>query len=53
MKKFPCERIALDAQGGGIAVIECLHDHDKIQVGELPIWPTIDPEKEKDTDGES
>lgn len=53
MKKFPCSRIALDAQGGGIAVIEGLHDQDKIQAGELPIWPTVDLEKEKDTDGES
>ena len=24
---------------------------DKIQQGELPIWPTIDENKEKDTDG--
>ena len=53
MKRFPCERIALDSQGGGIAVIEGLHDTDKMKHGELPIWPTIDLEKEKDTDGES
>ena len=52
MKVFPCEEIALDAQGGGIAIIEALHDKDKIQQGELPIWPTIDEKKEKDTDGE-
>ena len=50
MKVFPCEEIAMDAQGGGIAVMEALHDDDKIQEGELAIWPTID-EKEKDTDG--
>ena len=42
MKVFPCEEIALDAQGGGIAIMEALHDKDKIQEGELPIWPTID-----------
>ncbi len=53
MKLFPCIHIALDAQGGGIAVMESLHDKDKIQDGELPIWPTIDDKKEKDTDGES
>jgi hypothetical protein len=53
MKLFPCIHIALDAQGGGIAVMESLHDKDKIQEGELPIWPTIDDKKEKDTDGES
>tara|TARA_R110002110_G_scaffold116900_2_gene288874 strand:- start:884 stop:2860 length:1977 start_codon:yes stop_codon:yes gene_type:complete len=52
MKVFPCEEIALDAQGGGIAIIEALHDKDKIREGELPIWPTVDEKKEKDTDGE-
>ena len=52
MKVFPCQEIALDAQGGGIAIMEALHDKDKIQEGELPIWPTIDEKKEKDTDGE-
>lgn len=50
MKVFPCERIALDAQGGGVAIEEALHDTDKIQEGELPIWPTIDENKSKDTD---
>ncbi len=53
MKLFPCIHIALDAQGGGIAIMESLHDKDKIQEGELPIWPIIDEKKEKDTDGES
>jgi len=52
MKLFPCQHIALDAQGGGIAVMEGLHDKDKIQDGELPIWPVIDDDKPKDTDGE-
>jgi hypothetical protein len=51
MKVFPCERIALDAQGGGIAIMEAFHDPDKIQDGELPIWEIIDDDKEKDTDG--
>jgi len=50
MKLFPCVHIAMDAQGGGIAVMEALHDKDKIQSGEHPIWPTIDENKEKDTD---
>ena len=53
MKLFPCEEIALDAQGGGIAIIEALHDKDKIREGEVPIWPTIDENKEKDTDREA
>ena len=42
----------MDAQGGGVAVMESLHDKDKIQEGEMAIWPTIDDNKEKDTDGE-
>ena len=46
---FPCAEIALDAQGGGIAVMEALHDKDKIGEDEVAIWPTID-DKEKDTD---
>jgi len=49
MKSFPCAEIAMDAQGGGIAVMEALHDKDKIPAGELPIWPVIE-EKAKDTD---
>jgi hypothetical protein len=53
MKVFPCLEIALDAQGGGIAVMEALHDKDKISEGEVPIWPTIDENKPKDTDDHS
>ena len=52
MKVFPCLEIALDAQGGGIAVMEALHDKDKIPEGEAPIWPVIE-EKEKDTDDQA
>lgn len=52
MKIFPCIHIAMDAQGGGVAVMESLHDRDKIQEGEIAIWPTIDENKEKDTDDE-
>lgn len=52
MKLFPCIHIAMDAQGGGIAVMESLHDKDKIKDGEVAIWPTIDEDKEKDTDDE-
>ena len=50
MKIFPCIHIAMDAGGGGIAVMESLHDSDKIKEGELPIWPVIDDDKPKDTD---
>ena len=51
MRVFPCVHLAMDAQGGGIAVMEALHDSDKIKEGEVPIWPVIDDNKEKDTDG--
>jgi hypothetical protein len=49
MKTFPCESIGMDAQGGGIAVEEALHDPDKVDVGEQLIWPIIE-DKEKNTD---
>jgi hypothetical protein len=52
MLLYPCVHIAIDAQGGGVAVTESLHDQDKIKPGELAIWPTIDDDKPKDTDGE-
>ena len=52
MRVFPCAEIALDAQGGGIAVMEALHDKDKIREGEVAIWPVIDYDKPKDTDDE-
>ena len=52
MKLFPCVHIAMDAQGGGIAVMESLHDKDKIQHDEAAIWPVIDDDKPKDTDDE-
>ena len=50
MKVFPCERIGLDAQGGGVAIEEALHDIDKLEKHEVPIWPIIDDKKRKDTD---
>jgi len=52
MKTFPCERIGMDAQGGGIAIEEALHDPAKLQDGEHLIWPTIE-DKAKDTDDQS
>lgn len=50
MKIFPCEQIMLDSQGGGVGIMEALHDSSNLEDGENPIWPIIDPEKEKDTD---
>ena len=50
MRVFPCVEIAIDTQGGGIAVIEALHDKDKMQRDEVALWPIIDEDKPKDTD---
>ena len=52
MRVFPCNAIGMDAQGGGIAVEEALHDPDKIrsEQNEVAMWPIIDKDKKKDTD---
>lgn len=50
MKIFPCKRMAMDAAGGGIAVMETLRDTDKLQHGEQPILPIIIPGKKQETD---
>jgi hypothetical protein len=52
MRIYPCIHVAMDAQGGGIAVMESLHDRDKIKEGEQALWPVIEEDKEKDTDDE-
>ena len=57
MKVFPVQiingpAIALDSQGGGVAVAEALHDPSRLREGEALLWPTIDPNKPKDTDAE-
>lgn len=53
MKTFPPYRIGIDAQGGGVAIEESLHDPGKLESGEQLIWPVIDPDKIKDTDNQS
>lgn len=53
MKVFPCYRIGLDAQGGGVAIEEALHDPSKLEQGENLIWPIIDPNKRKETDDQA
>lgn len=50
MTLFPCLRIGLDQEGGGRAVLEALHDKDKIGEGEQMIWPVVDPDKEQSSD---
>ena len=53
MKVFPAERIGLDAQGGGVAIEEALHDPSKLEEGEHVIWPVIDSNKSKPTDDQA
>ncbi len=50
MKTFPTDLIGIDSQGGGIAISEALHDPRNMVEGEQLLWPTIDPDKQKDTD---
>ena len=50
MKVFPCERIGMNAQDGGVAIEEALHDPGKLEEGEQLIWPVIDYDKPKETD---
>ena len=53
MKVFPCERIGMDAQGGGVAVEEALHDPSRMLEDENLIWPVIDYDKPKETDDQA
>ena len=53
MKTFPCARIGMDAQGGGVAIEEALHDPSKLEDGENVIWPVIDYNKARDTDDQA
>lgn len=41
MKTFPTDHIGIDGQGGGISIIEALHDKDELQDNEVQIWPYI------------
>jgi hypothetical protein len=50
MKDFPCIGIAMDSQGGGIAVYEALNDPDKMLPGEQKILPIIDDDDPQETD---
>jgi len=52
MKTFTPIRIGMDAQGGGVAIEEALHDPDKLKTGEKLIWPIIDYDRAKDTDSQ-
>lgn len=47
-KIFPTNHIAIDAQGGGIAIMEALHDESVLGEGQHPLWPYIKTDDEKD-----
>jgi hypothetical protein len=53
MKTFPPIKIGMDAQGGGVAIEEGLHDPSKLEDGEHLIWPAINYDKSKDTDNQA
>lgn len=53
MGAFNVIHIAMDAQGGGIAVSEALRNKNNLKEGEVCILPTIDKDKKKDTDNEA
>jgi hypothetical protein len=46
MKIFPTEHIAIDGQGGGLAIIEALHDELVLQGLEKPLWPYFKPKED-------
>ena len=53
-KCFPnMVRIALDSQGGGVAIEEGLQDTNRLQESEKAIYRVIDPDKRKDSDDKS
>lgn len=41
MKIFPTKHIGIDSQGGGLQLIEALHNPSDMQPGEIPFWPYI------------
>lgn len=51
MDRFPTDHIGIDSGGGGIALMEALHDFDKLKEGEVPLWPIINPDKPASSDG--
>jgi hypothetical protein len=52
MDLFPIQEIAIDWQGGGVAIIEALHNKNNLRDGEVMIWPIIDPNEKRPSDSE-
>lgn len=55
---FPCDHIGIDAQGGGTAIVEALHNTNNLlknpkgEIIESPIWTIVNPDKPQPTDYE-
>ena len=49
-RAFNIEWIAMDAQGGGLAISETLGDPNSLEPGEAPIYPIIEEDIDKTTD---
>jgi len=50
MLVFPCARLGIDSQGGGIQIAEGLRDKDKMKKNEVAVLPFIDKDRPQDTD---
>lgn len=50
MKLFNTDAIIMDSNGGGTAIAEVLGDPVNCEIGELPIYQFVDPDKPKDDD---
>lgn len=50
MDRFNTAFIAIDAQGGGRAVLESINDDHVRRPGEIKLWPIINNDKQEDTD---
>lgn len=50
MRLFPCERIMVDAMGGGYAVEEAFHAQHLLEPGEQFVWRVIDQEDPQEWD---
>lgn len=53
MKVFNCERIIMDAQGGGYGIEEALQNSATLEPGEIAIYQIVEDDKEKPTDIEN
>lgn len=50
LKEFPCAAIAIDSEGGGRFIVECLQNTKLMEDDDEPLYPVIDYTDPKDTD---